>query len=1284
MKVKNAVSCCSFFVCLTSTAGIMLPDITVQDYRDFGENLGKFTPGTTAIPVYKKDGSISEYLAFSMPDLGGVSTKGFSTLISPSYIVSVKHNTGYNDLTFGNEALYAATYNLINRNELSTQDFHTPRLNKVVTDAAPYNTVTKSDFLANYKSRYAWYTRVGAGTQTQVNEDETERVTLSGGYNWKSGGTISAANVQNISTNSYLRYYNLGPDDDDTTPLSIGANAGDSGSPVFAWDEVDHKWKLVAVHRGYDSDSGIYRKRAIAVYIPGDFIASVQQANTSPDVTDGNVNEIISWGNTAIAQGDNVWSWQGLAETYKDKAPSQASIAELDATKDLRFNGDGGTIELENSVNMGAGKLQFSANYSLTSTTGANATWTGGGIEVDAGKEVLWQVNGVANDALHKIGEGTLHINATGINEGSLNTGDGTVILNQQADIYGQKQAFSSVTLVSGRPTVVIADAEQVNSENIFFGYRGGTLDINGNALYFKKINHTDNGATLVNHNSETAASLTLNGFSDKDVTFKTWSYPNKGNVGDIYQYRNPFSEQAEYFQLMTSEYGGYPINQTSTSVWKYLGTNRDIAADMVLKQLNQNVFRGFIGETEEDAINGKLAVNVDQPGAEAKMALTGGMNLNGNLNVKQGTVLLSGQPVAHAGGVVIANDWSTSYFKAEQIVVNKGATFQVGEYANVIADITAGDSSRMMFGYNNSTAGQDKIWRCYAVINSETTSCSQPIRTAAELALLPASSVTGNVSLADNASLYLGKVDYQGHITSAGTTRVTLDTSALWQMTGNSNITTLDALKGSQLSMVSDESWSAKNLQVDTLNATGLTVSLAIKPATAESDKLTIKNAATGDSNILDVSLLLDSSPTVSLLEDVVMVDAPAGTAHDYFTLPDITRGFSLYTPNYVVKETDNRVLWLMQHNAEPTPDAPDETPPQPDVTPSQPDTDPQPSMPSEDEAQSDTNAEPDDTAPGKESAAPPGNPDFNPDDWFTIQDNKKLIHNTRALMASRQYIFNEALSQLNNRASVLRAQPEKSGQWVTIEQSRGSFEGMTANQQTLNVGGDTLRDQQIFGFNASYTLGKAKGNGQQETHNLATVGLYYSWSSPAGWFVDAASRYMHLNQKFSLDPIIGIRDAQRSSNILAGSVKTGYQFTLAEGTFSVSPYIGLSGGYLPGYEMKGDDAQVALSSGLPYFVTSGVTLKKRGIWASNPDVMLTTGLEYQYAPGQTGSSLTLMDSQARREFRAFSDNRYRAHLGIEGKISKNISLGIKSKTSFGGTFKTDYSGIAEINYNF
>ena len=1304
----SAALCCTFFICTKSYAGIMLNDIDVQDYRDFAENLGSYNVGRINAPVYRKDGSQSDYLDFPMPDFGGVSSMGYATLISPSYIVSVKHNSGYKTVAFGNGAQYATTYNLINRNELSTQDFHAPRLNKVVTEASPYNYVTKSDFIANYKSRYSWYTRVGTGTQEQINDDQTERVRLTGAYDWKTGGTISATNVQDISYNTYLRYYNLGPDDANTTPLSIGANAGDSGSPVFAWDDIEQQWKLVAVHVGYDLDSGLYKKRAIAGYIPGDFIASVQAANTSADVVDMAGNGTIFWDDSAITQYGSSWSWAGLGSAYASVAPSTATTAELDATKDLRFNGAGGLITLNAPINMGAGKLQFSNNYTVASAEGVNATWAGGGIEVDADKEVLWQVNGLASDAMHKIGAGTLHINATGKNPGSLNVGEGTAILDQQADASGNKQAFSSVTLVSGRPTVVLNDATQVSTDQIFFGYRGGRLDLNGNALSFRKINHTDSGATLVNH-SDTAATLNITGYTAADVPFNTFQGSNpKGTPGSIYVYNNPYTKDTEYFQLNTSSYWYFPTDKSSTSTWTYLGTDADEAINHRLTQLNIQVFRGFLGETLENALNGVMNVNILPRNATAITALTGGMNLNGNLDVAGGTVVLSGQPVPHAGGVVVDDDWNTSLFKADQINVGTGAHFQVGEYAGVKANIVAAESATLSLGYNDSTQAGEKSWRCYSAIYSYDVSCSQPVRSADDLALLPASEVEGDVQLANNASLYLGKVNYQGAVTSTGSSLMTLDGNANWTMTGNSNVTSLLAQRGSTLSMVSSGSWSAKTLSVDSLDATGLNLMLGVKPSTLESDKLIVKNSVRGGDNLLDVSLLVSSEEQVALTQDLVMVDAPVGTSHSYFSFADSYSGFSVYTPNYQVKEDNDRVLWVLESNKSAEPEPAPEVTPEPEPTPAPevtPEPEPTPEVtPAENpvddstadqaaaekaktEADAKAKAEAEAEEKAKEEAAKAEDeakkPAFNPDDWFSVYDNLPLIQRTRALLASRQYIFSETVSQLHNRTDSLRASPESSGSWATIEQRKGRFLGLNTNQQTLNVGWDTRSDTQTVGFSASYTQGEVKDGGS-EKHRLATVGAYYSWQSDAGWFVDAASRYMYLNQELTLDPALHINGIKKDSQMLAGSLRTGYQFGLADDTLFISPYVGVSGGIMSGYTLKGEDAEVALSSATPYFTTTGIMAQKRGLGVWLPNVNLSASIEYQYSPGKNGSTTTLSDRQSNRQYSAWSDNRYRSSVGLQGVITPDLSLIAKVDTSFGGEFKTDYSGQVGFAWHF
>ncbi len=80
-----------------------------------------------------------------MADFSSVSSNGVATLVSPQYIVSVKHNGGYQSVSFGNGK---NTYSLVDRNNHSSVDFHAPRLNKLVTEVIP-SAITSEGTKAN-------------------------------------------------------------------------------------------------------------------------------------------------------------------------------------------------------------------------------------------------------------------------------------------------------------------------------------------------------------------------------------------------------------------------------------------------------------------------------------------------------------------------------------------------------------------------------------------------------------------------------------------------------------------------------------------------------------------------------------------------------------------------------------------------------------------------------------------------------------------------------------------------------------------------------------------------------------------------------------------------------------------------------------------------------------------------------------------------------------------------------------------------------------------------------
>ncbi len=55
-------------------------------------------------------------------------------------------------------------------------------------------------------------------------------------------------------------------------------------------------------------------------------------------------------------------------------------------------------------------------------------------------------------------------------------------------------------------------DDKQFDTDKFYFGFRGGRLDLNGHSLTFKRIQNTDEGAMIVNHNTTQVANITITG----------------------------------------------------------------------------------------------------------------------------------------------------------------------------------------------------------------------------------------------------------------------------------------------------------------------------------------------------------------------------------------------------------------------------------------------------------------------------------------------------------------------------------------------------------------------------------------------------------------------------------------------------------------------------------------------------------------------------------------------------------------------------------------------------
>ncbi|WZX59391.1 S6 family peptidase [Salmonella enterica subsp. diarizonae serovar 58:r:z53] len=636
-KTKSAVRACLTGVLLTlnfsaspvACSSEVSNQITYQTFRDFAENRGEFSPGARDIRIYKNNGeSAGELNKAPMPDFSSADFGyAVATLISPQYIVSVKHNGGYTGVSFGNGQNH---YDIVDRNNHPSLDFHAPRLNKLVTEVAPAQITdagTGSNVYKN-KERFPVFYRVGSGTQ-YIKDETGKLTTIAGPYSFLTGGTVGSPGSYNngkmITSRTTDTFSPL------QGPLSSHGRPGDSGSPLFAYDISQNAWVLTGT---LSSGGGGGSNWTV---IPVDFIRQMMADDSDAAVIPSTGEGPLTWrfssveGTGFLTQGDTIYAMHGQKGNN------------LNAGKNLTFYGNEGKVLLQDSVNQGAGILTFNDSYTVAPVT--NEIWKGGGINIVRDAVVNWKVNGVKGDNLHKIGAGTLKVNGIGINEGGLKTGDGTVILSQQPDNEGRVQAFSSVNIASGRPTVVLSDNRQVNPDNISWGFRGGVLDINGNNITFHKLHAADNGAVITN-GGDYLSLLTISPVSDLSVSINDWdaNHRSGGEKGLLYKYNNGYTHTIDYFVQKKKGYGYFPVNQGSNPDWEYIGHDEQEAKKIVLSRRPEDnlLFHGNL--------TGNMNVRTDTSASTGEMAFDGNVNIpQGIFSQSGGRLTFQGHPVIHA-----------------------------------------------------------------------------------------------------------------------------------------------------------------------------------------------------------------------------------------------------------------------------------------------------------------------------------------------------------------------------------------------------------------------------------------------------------------------------------------------------------------------------------------------------------------------------------------------------------------------------------------------------------
>ena len=561
-----------------------------SDYEDFANNRGKFKIGQKGVIVYKKEGlGAAATIEQPIPNFDGMVDGGAYALWGDPQILSTASHVGnWGSFTFiqrhlrKDVELSEGFKNTVNTKkedivkEYSERvkmpymrnlgdDYSIGRLKTIAFDGYTPETIKNRSQIHNG----SLVARTGGGINSYA-QDGGERYPV--GYGNIAGGLNKIYLVDGGS-------FWIKMQKNFQTPLDSASRPGDSGSPAYIWDATNQKWLLAGENSAGSGADNNWNKISIIKQKP-ELVNSYLESIEDEKITDANVTlegKTLGFGNSTRVIDDNVAT-----------------------TKNQTFAKDGLTLTVNSDSDTGASRFRFSENANITGTGKFNTA----GLIIDKNVNVNYNIISDNKTVIRKRGEGSLTLNGTAKNDVEVNVGEGSLILDNS-----NGYAASHIRVAQGAKVILNKD-NQLNGNKIYFGHRGGTLELKGHNLSFNDIYHLDKDAVISNKES-----------TDK-ATFK-------------------------------------------------------------FTQGNDRVFLGkFSGNMD-------VEYNPDEVKDNAKWNLRGNTEITGDLNVKKGTVSISGDVITSGyENNVLENQFEKTTFKATNINVDNGSTLQLDRATKVDSNI--------------------------------------------------------------------------------------------------------------------------------------------------------------------------------------------------------------------------------------------------------------------------------------------------------------------------------------------------------------------------------------------------------------------------------------------------------------------------------------------------------------------------------------------------------------------------------------------------------------------
>ena len=611
-----------------------------SDYEDFANNRGKFKIGQKGVIVYKKDG-LGDLATIEqpIPNFDGMVDGGAYALWGDPQILSTASHVGnWGSFTFiqrhlrKDVELSEGFKNKANTNKDSIvqeyservkmpymrdlgNDYSIGRLKTIAFDGYTPETI-KNRRQIHYGALVA---RTGGGINSYAH-DGGEKYPV--GYGNIAGGLNKIYLVDGGS-------FWIKMQKNFQTPLDSASRPGDSGSPAYIWDKDNNKWLLAGENSAGSGDNN-WNKISIIKQNP-DLVNKYMDSIEDEKITDANVTlegKTLGFGNSTRVIDDN-------AATAKNQT----------------FAKNGLTLTVNSDSDTGASRFRFSENANITGT----GKFSTAGLIIDKNVNVNYNIISDKNTVIRKRGEGSLTLNGNSKNDVEVNIGEGSLILDNS-----NGYAASHIRVAQGAK-VVLNKENQLNDNKIYFGHRGGTLELKGQNLEFNDIYHLDKDAIIANKESTTKSKFTFTQGKDRVFLGKF-----SGN--------------------MDVEYNPNEVNENSK--WNLRG-NTDITGDL-------NVKKGIVS-ISGDVITSGYENNVLENQFEKTIFKAGNINIdNGStLQLDRATkvdsnINVSGKLNLNATGEVLTKLDETKPYKdyedqseVNKVNVNGNITFKNGTANN-------------------------------------------------------------------------------------------------------------------------------------------------------------------------------------------------------------------------------------------------------------------------------------------------------------------------------------------------------------------------------------------------------------------------------------------------------------------------------------------------------------------------------------------------------------------------------------------------------------------------